>query len=342
MDVQNREIAAQVEAAGQQSTVDTQKTARKIESEGTKALVQQLALAMTVILTAVCIILIFITRRTVILPIKGVIKELNDSAEQVAAASKKVLNVNQQVADGSLTQAASLEETSASLKEMASIARQNAGRAKDANSLMGDTDVVMAKANQVMVELTSSMDEVSLASQETTKIVKTIQDVALQTNLLALNAAVEAARAGEAGVGFAVVADEVRSLSQKAAHAAQNITSLIAGTVAKVESGTELVKKTAETFSQVVSSTIKAKGLVAEIDVASHDQAQETELMHKSMVEMDRVSQENSGNADECAIASEQLQFQAEQLKDILKALASLIGADDQRLTTSEVGLVKT
>ena len=71
---------------------------------------------------------------------------------------------------------------------------------------MKDANQMITGANQSMADLTHSMDEISKASHETSKIIKTIDEIAFQTNLLALNAAVEAARAGEAGAGFAVAA----------------------------------------------------------------------------------------------------------------------------------------
>ena len=99
---------------------------------------------------------------------------------------------------------------------------------------------MVERANGSMTELTQSMDDISKASDETSKIIKTIDEIAFQTNLLALNAAVEAARAGEAGAGFAVVADEVRNLAMRAAEAAKNTSALIEGTVKKVKEGSDV------------------------------------------------------------------------------------------------------
>lgn len=125
-----------------------------------------------------------------------------------------------------------------------------------------------------MADLTQSMDEISHASEETSKIIKTIDEIAFQTNLLALNAAVEAARAGEAGAGFAVVADEVRNLALRAAEAAKSTAELIDGTVKRVNTGTDLVSKTNAEFTKVAESAKKVGELVSEISAASREQAQ--------------------------------------------------------------------
>jgi methyl-accepting chemotaxis protein len=177
-----------------------------------------------------------------------------------------------------------------------------------------------------MENLTGSMEQIASASEETSKIIKTIDEIAFQTNLLALNAAVEAARAGEAGAGFAVVADEVRNLAMRAADAAKNTSQLIESTVRKVEDGSSLVTETNTAFARVAEDVGKVSDLVSEISAASNEQSQGIGQVNQAVTEMDKVTQQNAASAEESASASEEMNAQAMQMKQIVDHLMVLVG----------------
>jgi methyl-accepting chemotaxis protein len=259
-------------------------------------------------------------------PLKRIIEGLSGASEQVASASGQISSASQQLAEGASEQAAAIEETSSSMEEMSSMTRQNADNATQANNIMREANNVAIQANESMNRLTSSMVEISTASDETQKIIKTIDEIAFQTNLLALNAAVEAARAGEAGAGFAVVADEVRNLAMRAADAAKNTAGLIEGTVKRVKEGTSIVETTNQGFQKVTETVGRSVDLVAEIAAASNEQAQGIDQINKAVAEMDKVVQQNAASAEESASASEEMSAQAEQMKAFVHDLQSLVG----------------
>lgn len=294
----------------------------------------------TAILGLILVAMVLIARG-IIKPLKIISTHMNLASDQVSAASSQVSSSGQSLAEGSTEQAASIEETSSSLEEMASMTRQNADHANQANSLMKDVNGVVQKASGEMQELTQSMTDISRDSQETQKIVKTIDEIAFQTNLLALNAAVEAARAGEAGAGFAVVADEVRNLAIRAAEAAQNTTNLIEGTSGRVQTGAALVHRTHEAFQEIEKSTDRVGGLVEEIATASSEQAHGVDQINRAVTEMNQVVQQNAATAEESASASQEMSAQADQMHDMANELVALVDGGG-RPVASEARSVKS
>ncbi|MEW6379209.1 MAG: methyl-accepting chemotaxis protein [bacterium] len=273
--------------------------------------------------------------------LRAVIGDLGDICEQMSASSKRISSASQKLAKGATEQAASLAETSSSLAEISSMTSHNSGNAGEANSMMSESAKALEQVEKTMLSLTSAIQDISLASYQTARIIKTIDEVAFQTNLLALNAAVEAARAGEAGAGFAVVAQEVRSLAMNAGDAARNTTTLIKDTVQKVVSGSELVSKTNKAFQDMAASSRKVRDLVAKIAAASQEQALGIGQITRAVAELNTLMQTSSSSAEETASASEVLNAQAERMREIAYQLITIVGGSasdgmlpiDRRLT---------
>ena len=256
--------------------------------------------------------------------------DINDGTDQVNTAAHQLSATSQAVADSSSRQAAAIEQTSASVEEMSAMIKRDADNTLQADALMREANQVLTDADDSMKKLIVSMNEINAASVETQNIVKTIDEIAFQTNLLALNAAVEAARAGEAGAGFAVVADEVRNLAMRAADAARNTSSLIDGTVQKVQVGAGLVDKTGGSFSAARDSVQKIAILLAEIATASREEADAIEQVNQAISHIDQATQDNAASAEQTAAAAEELSGQAESIQQRVNELLAMVGKQGQ------------
>jgi methyl-accepting chemotaxis protein len=256
-------------------------------------------------------------------------EKLSAGAEQTAAASGQVSAASQMLAEGASEQAASLQETSASLEEISSMTKRNADNAQTTKGLANTARAAADAGSNDMQKMSLAMKEIQSSSDDISKIIKTIDEIAFQTNILALNAAVEAARAGEAGMGFAVVADEVRNLAQRSAQAAKETAAKIETAIAKTTQGVQMSEKVAQGLAEIVTNVRKVDELVAEIATASKEQGDGISQVNTAVAQMDKVTQGNAASAEESASAAQELNSQTHVLRAVVGELLKLVEGTD-------------
>jgi len=258
-------------------------------------------------------------------PIYEIMSGLADVSNQVFAAASELSGASQSLASGASQQASGLQETSSSLEEMASMVKSTTNNTENSSNLVQESIISVTQAGKGMAEMVLAMKDIASASEETSKIIKTIDEIAFQTNLLALNAAVEAARAGSAGAGFAVVAEEVRNLARRSSDAAKNTSNLIEGIVHKIKQGSDLVGKTKESFDKVSDGFSKIGDLSKEIATASKEQSAGIDQINRAISEMDKIVQQTAATSEETSSASQELGHQAKNMKKMVGDLSVVI-----------------
>ncbi len=254
-----------------------------------------------------------------------IVSEATEGAVQIAAAAEQVSQAAQGVAQGTQEQAASLEESSASVEELSAMTNQNAESSTAVSTLSREVQAAMDKSRESAHKMDVAMEQIRASSDQTSKILKTIDEIAFQTNLLALNAAVEAARAGEAGKGFAVVAEEVRNLAMRAAEAAKTTSTLIDQNVTRVHEGASLISDLKTAMDATSASVNKVAQLSNDVASASSEQSHGLQQITIAVSQMSQVTQTSAANAEEAASASEELAGQAEQLRSLVDELMHLV-----------------
>jgi methyl-accepting chemotaxis protein len=244
--------------------------------------------------------------------------QVSEASTQVSEASSQIAASSQAVANGANEQAAALAHSTASLETVAGLTGRTAASAKEAARLAQAATGQATAGAAAVGQMQDVMGKIKTSAEDTSQIIRDINDIAFQTNLLALNAAVEAARAGEAGRGFAVVAEEVRSLALRAKEASQKTEALIREAVRHAGDGEVTSRQVEGQLGEIVAGVTKVSSLVGEIArSAAEQQAGIAEVVH-AVGDMEKVTQQNAASAEESSSSANELSAQAEELASMV------------------------
>ena len=276
--------------------------------------------------------------------LQKLIGEIQTNADMVASAAKKMTIAAEDVAWSSNQQSASSLEIAAAMEQLTVSINLMSDSANRAQTISGDSELLMnetsgvvseavnriAKIATVVEQASQTVRTVGQESENVSKIVLVIKEVADQTNLLALNAAIEAARAGEQGRGFAVVADEVRKLAERTTQSTQEITTMISSmqssardavtciedAVANVNEGVILTKRVGESVSRLGASSHEVKGVIIDVSSALREQNAASNEIARNVEQIAQTGERNSGAVGAVAKAATELQQLANSLTD--------------------------
>jgi methyl-accepting chemotaxis protein len=290
--------------------------------------------------------------------LNALLGEINDSAQVVGTSSEEMVDKGQemsrvtvdvalamqQMAEGAQNQALKTDQAFKLIEEIMTATRETANKADVVNksAIMGEQS--SQQGLKTVAEVVKNMEEISGAatqtsrtievlstrSQEISKSLGVITDIASQTNLLALNAAIEAARAGEAGRGFAVVAEEIRKLAEGSRKSASEIATL-------VEDVRKDTTSAAAAISAMESRVLKGKNATFEASTAfkniatssgetlrtSRDILTATAQQQTSIGDVVKYVEEVVAIAEQTATGTQQVAGTARQLSTSMQELTS-------------------
>jgi twitching motility protein PilJ len=276
--------------------------------------------------------------------LREIVNQVKIAARQVNESSRENEAFARSLSSDALRQAEELSVTLNSVQMMTESIQRVAESAREADQvakLASETAIKGGEAvertvagildiRETVAETTRKVKRLGESSQEISKIVGLISQIASRTNLLALNASIEAARAGDAGRGFAIVADEVRQLADRAAKASKEIEQIVlqiqsetsnvqqameVGTQQVID-GTKRAEQARQSLTDIIQVSHRIETLVLSITEDTVKQTETSRTVSQVMQSVELSAQETSQESQRVSASLQNLVGVARSLQD--------------------------
>ncbi|NBD14976.1 MAG: HAMP domain-containing protein [Cyanobacteria bacterium] len=266
--------------------------------------------------------------RTIVQQVKEAARQVNEGAAESASfaggLSEDALRQAEELAvslNSAQMMTESIQRVADNAKEAESVARTASETALKGGEAVDSTVAGILQIRETVAQSTRKVKRLAESSQEISKIVSVISQIATRTNNLALNASIEAARAGEAGRGFAVIADEVRQLADRSTKSLREIEKIVLqiqsetssvmiameeGTQQVIE-GTERAEQAKNALEDIIQVSNRIDSLVQSITADTVEQSETAQSVAQVMQSVEMTAQGTSQESQQVSTALQNL-----------------------------------
>ncbi len=278
--------------------------------------------------------------------LREIVRQVKKAAKQVNQASTNSESFARNQSSDALRMAEELAVTLNSVQMMTDSIQRVAENAREAEEVARTSSITALKGGDsvertvagilqirdTVSETARKVKRLAEASQEISKIVAVVSQIASRTNLLALNASIQAARAGDAGRGFAVVADEVRQLAYRSAKSLKEIEQIVlqiqsetGSVMMAMEEGIQQVIDVTERSEQAKKSLEDIIQVSNRIDTLVRSITADTVKQRENSLNVAQVMQSVELTAQETSQESQQVAGSLQKLVSISRELLSSV-----------------